>query len=135
MASAPMPVPCLLFQPRPWSSSAPPSGSAPTSDGSPAPWVLPKVWPPAISATVSSSFIAMRAKVSRMSRGGRERIGIAVRAFRIDVDQAHLHGAERLGELALAAVALVAEPGAFRAPVTAPPAPRRRRGRRRSRRS
>ena len=26
----------------------------------PAPWVLPKVWPPAISATVSSSFIAMR---------------------------------------------------------------------------
>jgi hypothetical protein len=35
---------------------------------SPAPWVLPKVWPPAMSATVSSSFIAMRAKVSRMSR-------------------------------------------------------------------
>ena len=35
---------------------------------SPAPCVLPKVWPPAISATVSSSFIAMRAKVSRMSR-------------------------------------------------------------------
>ena len=33
----------------------------------PAPCVLPKVWPPAISATVSSSFIAMRAKVSRMS--------------------------------------------------------------------
>src|SRR3954454_2213768 len=37
MASAPMPVPCLLFQPRPWSSSAPASGSGPTSDGSPAP--------------------------------------------------------------------------------------------------
>src|SRR5256885_722754 len=37
------------------------------SDGSPAPWVLPKVWPPAISATVSSSFIAMRKNVSRMS--------------------------------------------------------------------
>ena len=34
----------------------------------PAPWVLPKVWPPAISATVSSSFIAMRRNVSRMSR-------------------------------------------------------------------
>ena len=34
----------------------------------PAPWVLPKVWPPAIRATVSSSFIAMRPKVSRMSR-------------------------------------------------------------------
>ena len=43
------------------------SGSGPTSAASPAPWVLPKVWPPAISATVSSSFMAMRAKVSRMS--------------------------------------------------------------------
>src|SRR5262249_23781595 len=41
MASAPMPLPCLLFQPRPCSSSAPASGAAPTSDGSPAPWVLP----------------------------------------------------------------------------------------------
>src|SRR5919204_5318535 len=49
MASAPTPVPCRLFQPRPWSSSAPLSGSGPTSDGSPAPCVLPKVWPPAIS--------------------------------------------------------------------------------------
>src|SRR6201986_1501374 len=38
MASAPMPVPCLLFHPRPWSSIAPPSGSGPISEGSPAPW-------------------------------------------------------------------------------------------------
>src|SRR5580704_2204667 len=37
MASAPIPVPNLLFQPRPCSSSAPLSGAAPTSDGSPAP--------------------------------------------------------------------------------------------------
>src|SRR6201991_2576899 len=43
IASAPNPVPCLLFQPRPWSSRAPLSGSGPTSDGSPAPWVLPKL--------------------------------------------------------------------------------------------
>src|SRR3984885_3068174 len=43
MASAPTPVPCLLFQPRPCSSIAAPSGSGPSSDGSPAPWVLPKV--------------------------------------------------------------------------------------------
>ena len=49
--------------------------------------------------------------------GGGNRIGIAIRAFRIDVDEAHLHGAERLGQLALAAIAFVAEPGAFRAPV------------------
>ncbi len=32
-----------------------------------APWVLPKEWPPAIRATVSSSSIAMRPKVSRIS--------------------------------------------------------------------
>jgi hypothetical protein len=32
-----------------------------------APWVLPKLCPPAMSATVSSSSIAMRLKVSRMS--------------------------------------------------------------------
>src|SRR6201996_2873193 len=38
MASAPMPLPCLLFQPRPWSSRAPLSGSGPISEGSPAPW-------------------------------------------------------------------------------------------------
>ena len=44
-------------------------------------------------------------------------IGLAVRPFRIDVDEAHLHGAERIGELALAAVALVAQPRAFRTPV------------------
>src|SRR5580704_17925225 len=43
IASAPTPVPCLLFQPRPWSSMAPPSGSGPISAGSPAPWVLPKL--------------------------------------------------------------------------------------------
>ena len=46
-----------------------------------------------------------------------DRIGVAVRAFRIDVDQAHLHRAERLGELAFAAVAFVAQPGAFGTPV------------------
>ncbi len=67
IASAPLPLPKLLFQPRPCSSMPAASGSAPTSLASPAPCVLPKVWPPAINATVSSSFIAMRAKVSRMS--------------------------------------------------------------------
>ena len=30
--------------------------------------------------------------------GRGERIRLAVRAFRVDVDQAHLHGAERLAE-------------------------------------
>ena len=49
--------------------------------------------------------------------GGRDRVRLAVRSFRVDVDEAHLHGGQRLGELALAAVALVAEPGALGAPV------------------
>ena len=44
-------------------------------------------------------------------------IGIAARAFRIDVDQAHLHRAQRVLQLALAAVAFIAQPGAFWAPI------------------
>ena len=54
-----------------------PSGSGPTYLlGSAAPWVLPKVCPPAISATVSSSFIAMRSNVSRMSRAAASGSGL-----------------------------------------------------------
>src|SRR6185437_4472773 len=49
--------------------------------------------------------------------GRGDRVGIAVRAFRVDVNETHLHRAERLGELAFAAVALVAEPGALRTPI------------------
>ena len=47
----------------------------------------------------------------------RDRVRIAVRSFRIDVDQAHLHRAERLRQLTFAAVAFVAEPGALGTPV------------------
>lgn len=68
MASPPLPVPYELSQPRPRRSIGAASGSGPTASAGPAPCVLPKVWPPAIRATVSSSFIAMRRKVSRMSR-------------------------------------------------------------------
>ncbi len=67
IVSSPLPLPKLLFQPRPCSSMGAASGSGPTWVAGPAPWVLPKEWPPAIRATVSSSFIAMRAKTSRMS--------------------------------------------------------------------
>ena len=67
IVSLPLPVPKLLFQPMPMLCTGQPSGSGPTRSGSPAPWVLPKVWPPAIRATVSSSSIAIRRKVSRMS--------------------------------------------------------------------
>src|SRR5690348_18103248 len=43
IASPPLPVPNLDFQPRPCSSMLAASGSAPTNFASPAPWVLPKV--------------------------------------------------------------------------------------------
>jgi hypothetical protein len=68
VVSTPLPVPKAFFQPSPISSRGAPSGSRPTNAGSPAPWHLPKVWPPATRATVSSSFMAMRRKVSRTSR-------------------------------------------------------------------
>ena len=55
-------------------------------------------------------------RLADVPRGG-DRIGVAVRAFRVHVDEAHLHGAEGIGELAVAAVALVAEPRPFRSPV------------------
>jgi hypothetical protein len=51
-----------------------------------------------------------------VARGG-NRIGRAIGPLGIDVDEAHLHRAERIGELAVAAVPLVAQPGRFRAPV------------------
>ena len=49
--------------------------------------------------------------------GRGERIRIAVGPFGIDVDQAHLHGCERVGEVAFAAVAPIGEPFGLRAPV------------------
>ena len=49
--------------------------------------------------------------------GRGNRIRLAVRAFRIDVDQAHLHRAERLRQLTFAAVAFVAQPGALGTPI------------------
>src|SRR6476659_4978785 len=50
-----------------------------------------------------------------VARGG-HRVGVAVGALRVDVDQAHLDGTEGLLELALAGVALVTEPGVLGAP-------------------
>ena len=76
MVSAPLPVPWLFFQPRPCISRPARSGSASTLLSGAAPWVLPKVWPPAMSATVSSSFMPMRPKVSRMSRAAASGSGL-----------------------------------------------------------
>ena len=49
--------------------------------------------------------------------GRRHRVGIAVRPLRVDVDQAHLDGAQRIGQFAVAAIALVVEPAPLRTPV------------------
>ena len=49
--------------------------------------------------------------------GRLDRIRIAVRAFRIDVDQAHLHGAEGARELPISRVPLVPQPFRLEAPV------------------
>src|SRR5215217_2493833 len=48
--------------------------------------------------------------------GGRQRIRVAVGPLRVHVDQPHLHGAEGAGELPLAAVALIPEPGVLGTP-------------------
>src|SRR5262249_9118964 len=47
---------------------------------------------------------------------GCDRVRIAVWPLGVDVDQTHLDGAERLGQIAIAAVALVTEPRVLGAP-------------------
>src|SRR4029453_2678785 len=49
--------------------------------------------------------------------GRRDRVRIAVRALRVDVDQPHLNGAERILEIPDAGVPLVPQPLILRAPV------------------
>ena len=64
-----LPVSYVFFQPVPCSSTLAAAGSLLTYlPGSAAPCVFPNVCPPAINATVSSSFIAIRANVSLISR-------------------------------------------------------------------
>ena len=48
--------------------------------------------------------------------GSLERVGLAVGALGVDVDEPHLDRTQRVGELAFTAVALVAEPGVLRSP-------------------
>ncbi len=67
--------------------------------------------------------------------GRRDRVGVAVRTFRIDVDQAHLHRAERLGQADARRCSVRRPATSPRDPSRALQAPRRRRGRRRSRTS
>ena len=72
------PEPALFSQPRPCCFDVgEPAGSGPTFSSLTAPWVFPKVCPPAISATVSSSSMDIRLKVSRMSRAAATGSGLA----------------------------------------------------------
>ena len=48
---------------------------------------------------------------------GGDRVGHAVGAFRVHVDEAHLHGGQWVGEVPVAAVSLVIEPRRLRTPV------------------
>ena len=74
-------------------------------------------------------------RLADVARGG-QRVGVAVRALRVHVDEAHLHGAERAGRArGRRCVALVAEPGVLRTPEDLLGLPDVRRGRSRSRRS
>ena len=54
IVSPPLPDLYVLTHPSPWFSIGATSGGGPTNDGGAAPWVFPKVCPPAMSATVSS---------------------------------------------------------------------------------
>ncbi len=49
--------------------------------------------------------------------GRADGVGVAVGPLGVHVDQAHLHGGQRLGQLAVAGVALVVQPLALRTPV------------------
>ena len=81
-----------------------------------APWALPNVWPPTMSA--SGLLVIHRHAAERFSNVLRckGRIRVAARPLRIHVDQAHVIGAERPLDLPVAGVALVSEPGVLGAP-------------------
>ena len=46
-----------------------------------------------------------------------DRVRLAIRAFGVDVNQAHLHGGQRVFQNAVARIALIVQPGFFRAPI------------------
>jgi hypothetical protein len=81
MVSSALPLPYWLIQPSWPECTGQPSGSGPTSEASPPPCALPKVWPPAMSATVSSLFMPIRLNVTLMSWRGGERVRPAHRAL------------------------------------------------------
>ena len=53
MLSPPLPLLWDESQPKPCAAMSAASGAGPQCEAGAAPWHLPKVWPPAVSATVS----------------------------------------------------------------------------------
>ena len=118
MVSERLPLPYLFFQPKPWASISPPSGSTPTYlPGSAAPWALPNVWPAGNQS--DRLFIVHPHAAESLAYGvsGRLRIGIAARALRVHVDQAHLRSAERMMQFSFRIAPVGGEPLALRSPV------------------
>ena len=106
IVSPPLPVPKLFFQPRPCSSRPAASGSGPTWDvGAGAVGLAEGV---AAGDQRDGLLVVHRHAAEGLAdvAGRRDRIGVAVRAFRVDVDQAHLHGGERILEVAAVDVAI-----------------------------
>ncbi len=118
IASWSLPVPYDCFQPRPCSSIEAPSGSRPTYSSGIGGAV--RLAEGVAAGDQRDGLLVVHGhaaeRLADVARGG-DRVRVAVRALRVDVDQAHLHGAERLLELTVARVALVAEPLGLRAPV------------------
>ena len=97
IVSSALPLPHLFFQPKPCSSIA--GGGRLGADAfgrSMGAMRLAKGVPAGDER--HGLFVVHRHAAKGLTNilGGRERIGIAVRPFRIDIDQAHLHGGQRL---------------------------------------
>ena len=108
IVSFPMPVPKLLLQPKPCSSMGAAAGSGPTSARIAGAVGLAE----AVSAGDERNrlLVVHRHALEGLANvdGGGNRIRLEVRPIRIDVDEAHMHGSQRILEIADAAVALVA---------------------------
>lgn len=94
-----------------------PSGSGPTSAGSPRAVGFAKGV--AASTKYNRHFVIRCHPSEHLTKiaSRRQRIGVAVRPFRADVDQARLHCREGIKQFSVAAVTPVAKPGGLGSPV------------------
>ena len=100
MVSGPLPEPWLLAQPKPCCSMPAASGSLPTLLEGAAPCVLPKEWPPAMSGHRLFVVHGHATKGVADIPGRCYGVGVAVGAFGVHVDEAHVCSGQRRLELA-----------------------------------